>query len=171
MITQTVPFDHRQLRNAFGSFGTGVTVVSAQAAPGRRVGVTANSFSSVSLDPAIVSWNLVTASPSLAVFDAAGRFVINILTVEQLHLSRRFSNAKVIDKFAGVDCHSGLDDQPVLDHCAATFECRTIHRQEVGDHVLFLGAVERYSYRTLAPLLFCQGHYLQGAEIHPGAHP
>jgi 3-hydroxy-9,10-secoandrosta-1,3,5(10)-triene-9,17-dione monooxygenase reductase component len=164
MITQSVPFEPRELRNAFGSFGTGVTVVTARQSFGRQVGVTANSFSSVSLHPPIVSWNLVKTSPSLDVFDAAGRFVINILSVEQLPLSRQFSS-RMVDKFSGVDFHHGLDDQPVLDHCTATIECKTVSRHEVGDHVLFLGEVERFSYRALAPLLFCQGRYLHGHEL------
>jgi flavin reductase (DIM6/NTAB) family NADH-FMN oxidoreductase RutF len=164
MITQTVPCDPRELRNAFGSFGTGVTVVTARQGLGRQVGVTANSFSSVSLHPPIVSWNLVKTSPSLDVFDAAGRFVINILSVEQLALSRQFSSRQ-LDKFAGVDFHHGIEDQPVLDDCAATIECRIVSRHEVGDHVLFLGEVERFSYRALTPLLFCQGRYLRGHEL------
>jgi flavin reductase (DIM6/NTAB) family NADH-FMN oxidoreductase RutF len=169
MITKSSPFEARELRHAFGSFGTGVTVVTSRHADGRKVGVTANSFSSVSLDPPIVLWSLATASPSLDVFDNAGRFVINVLSLAQLGVSRQFSS-KVADRFAGVIHHDGLDGLPVLDGCTATIECRTLQRTVVGDHILFLGQVERYSYHRIAPLLFCQGHYLQGVGLDSHAN-
>ncbi|KRI00196.1 flavin reductase family protein [Curvibacter sp. PAE-UM] len=163
MNTQRTAFDARELRNVFGSFGTGVTVVTSGQAASRRVGVTANSFSSVSLSPPIVSWSLLAASPSLDVFDRAGRFVINILSVDQLPLSRRFASS-VADKFEGVAFTPGLEGLPVLQDCVATIECRTTERLLVGDHVLFLGQVENYTYQRKPSLLFCQGAYVQGAE-------
>ena len=161
MITRQPPFESRDLRNAFASFGTGVTVVTSRGADQRRVGVTANSFSSVSLDPPIVSWNLALHSPNLAAFDHAGRFVINVLALSQLNLSNQFAS-KSTDKFAGVEFDEGLCGLPVLRGCAAVIECRTIERLEVGDHILFLGAVEQYRYQGIEPLLFCQGAYLPG---------
>ena len=164
MNTKSPPaFDKRDLRNALGSFGTGVTVVTSGNKQTRFVGVTANSFSSVSLEPPIVLWSLGSASPSLDIFDATGRFVINILSLQQMDLSKRFSS-NVADKFEGVDLRDGLDGLPVLNECVATFECRTIQRTVVGDHVLFLGQVEKYTYERKPTLLFCQGNYLQGAE-------
>jgi flavin reductase (DIM6/NTAB) family NADH-FMN oxidoreductase RutF len=164
MNTKSPPaFDKRDLRNALGSFGTGVTVVTSGNKQTRFVGVTANSFSSVSLEPPIVLWSLGSASPSLDIFDATGRFVINILSLQQMDLSKRFSS-NVVDKFEGVDLRDGLDGLPVLNECVATFECKTIQRTVVGDHVLFLGQVEKYTYERKPTLLFCQGNYLQGAE-------
>lgn len=164
MNTKPLPaFDKRDLRNALGSFGTGVTVVTSGHKQARFVGVTANSFSSVSLEPPIVLWSLGSASPSLDIFDATGRFVINILSLQQMDLSKRFSS-NVADKFEGVDLRDGLDGLPVLNECVATFECKTIQRTVVGDHVLFLGQVEKYTYERKPTLLFCQGNYLQGAE-------
>ena len=164
MNTKSPPaFDKRDLRNALGSFGTGVTVVTSGNKQTRFVGVTANSFSSVSLEPPIVLWSLGCASPSLDIFDATGRFVINILSLQQMDLSKRFSS-NVVDKFEGVDLRDGLDGLPVLNECVATFECKTIQRTVVGDHVLFLGQVEKYTYERKPTLLFCQGNYLQGAE-------
>jgi len=156
------PFDKRDLRNALGSFGTGVTVVTSGNNQSRLVGVTANSFSSVSLDPPIVLWSLGSASPSLDVFDTSGRFVINILSLQQIDLSKRFSS-NVPDKFEGVDFSEGLEGLPVISNCVATIECKTIQRSVVGDHVLFLGQVEKYTYERKPTLLFCQGNYLQGA--------
>jgi flavin reductase (DIM6/NTAB) family NADH-FMN oxidoreductase RutF len=158
-----ISWDKRDLRTALGSFGTGVTVVTSGNFQSRLVGVTANSFSSVSLEPHIVLWSLVSSSPSLEVFDATGRFVINVLALEQMNLSKQFSKT-LEDKFAGVEYTEGLGDLPVIQNCVATFECKTIQRTVVGDHVLFLGQVENYVYENKTPLLFCQGKYMQVAE-------
>jgi flavin reductase (DIM6/NTAB) family NADH-FMN oxidoreductase RutF len=156
-------WDKRDLRNALGSYGTGVTVVTSGNSKSRLVGVTANSFTSVSLDPPIVLWSLVSTSPSLEVFDQSGRFVINVLALHQIDLSKQFSKT-LSDKFAGVEFKEGLDGLPVIQNCVATFECKTIQRTVVGDHVLFLGQVENYVYESKTPLLFCQGNYVQVAE-------
>ena len=139
-------------------------MVSTLAADGRRVGVTVNSFSSVSLVPPIVAWSLQRQSHSLAAFDGCGRFVINVLALEQLPLSRRFASP-LADKFDGVAHHAGLAGLPLIDGCAASFQCRTVQRHEVGDHVLYLGQVEAYAHRPGAGLLFCQGRYAQGVEL------
>ena len=163
MNTNSSVFDPRDLRNAFGSFATGVTVVTSGHAGARRVGVTANSFSSVSLDPPIVLWSLGTTSPSLEVFDQSERFVINILSLDQVDLSKRFSSSAP-DKFEGVSFTEGLGGLPVLTDCVATLECKTIQRLVVGDHILFLGQVEKYRYERKPTLMFCQGSYVQGAE-------
>jgi flavin reductase (DIM6/NTAB) family NADH-FMN oxidoreductase RutF len=117
----------------------------------------------VSLDPPIVLWSLVSTSPSLEVFDQSGRFVINVLALHQIDLSKQFSKT-LADKFAGVEFKEGLDGLPVIQNCVATFECKTIQRTVVGDHVLFLGQVENYVYESKTPLLFCQGNYVQVAE-------
>ena len=158
-----ISWDKRDLRTALGSFGTGVTVVTSGNAQSRLVGVTANSFSSVSLEPPIVLWSLVSSSPSLEVFDETGRFVINVLALRQMDFSKQFSKT-LTDKFDGVDYIEGLGGLPVIQNCVATFECKTIQRTLVGDHILFLGQVENYVYENKAPLLFCQGNYLQVAE-------
>jgi flavin reductase (DIM6/NTAB) family NADH-FMN oxidoreductase RutF len=164
MNTKQPVFDPRDLRNAFGSFGTGVTVVTSGHAQTRLVGVTANSFSSVSLEPPLVLWSLVKGSPSLDVFDQTERFVINILSLDQVALSKRFSSAAITNKFEGVDYTPGLGGLPVLADCVATLECKTTQRLVVGDHILFLGQVEKYAYQRKPTLLFCQGSYVQGAE-------
>jgi flavin reductase (DIM6/NTAB) family NADH-FMN oxidoreductase RutF len=163
MNTNSSSFDARDFRHALGSFGTGVTVVTTGSRDTRLVGVTANSFSSVSLEPPIVSWSLVKTSPSLEVFDRFQRFVINVLTREQIELSRRFSRPGP-DKFSGLSFMEGLGGLPVFDDSAAVLECQTVERLEVGDHILFLGRVERYSYERKPTLLFCQGQYLSATE-------
>jgi flavin reductase (DIM6/NTAB) family NADH-FMN oxidoreductase RutF len=159
-------FDKKALRSAMGTFGTGVTIVSCTAPIKGHTGLTANSFNTVSLEPAIVLWSLQKTSPSLSAFDECGRFVINVLALDQIELSRRFSSA-IPDKFNGVEYRFGLADLPVLEGCAANFECKTIQRMEVGDHVLFLGQVEAYAHCDRATLLYVQGHYAKAADLTP----
>jgi flavin reductase (DIM6/NTAB) family NADH-FMN oxidoreductase RutF len=153
-------FDPRDLRRAFGRFGTGVTVVTTRCFDGQRVGVTANSFNTVSLEPPIVLWSLAIRSPNLENFRQAGRFVVNVLARSQVELSQRFSRPAP-DKFAGVAHHEGLGGLPVLEGCVAAIECVTLNSHAVGDHVLFLGRVEAYTYADAEPLLFCNGQYLE----------
>jgi 3-hydroxy-9,10-secoandrosta-1,3,5(10)-triene-9,17-dione monooxygenase reductase component len=159
-------FDTADLRRALGCFGTGVTVVSTLNSSGEPVGVTANSFSSVSLDPPIVLWSLRRASPSLAAFDASSRFVVHVLTVQQVELSRRFASP-VSNRFAGITHHPGLGGLPLLEGCSAVFQCLTEQRLEVGDHILFLGRVQAYDHRPGPTLLYCQGQYTQGLDLEP----
>lgn len=162
--------DTLDLRRAFSRFGTGVTVVTTRTPEGQRLGVTASSFNTVSLAPPIVLWSLAERSPSLAGFRAAGRFVVNVLALEQLALAQRFARpapAQASDKFVGVECRAGLHGQPVLAGCAASIECRIVGDQTVGDHVLFLGAVERYADVAAAPLLFCSGQFQRGVNLMP----
>jgi flavin reductase (DIM6/NTAB) family NADH-FMN oxidoreductase RutF len=166
-MTSTNPasaIDRKDLRQAFGRFGTGVTVITTRAPDGARIGVTANSFNTVSLDPPIVLWSLSIMSPSLELFRSAGQFVVNVLTLEQIDLSWRFSRPAE-DKFAGVKFTEGLGGVPVLAGCAATIECTVLNEHVVGDHVLFLGQVERYAYEHAAPLLFFNGKYIQGVDL------
>lgn len=162
--------DTLDLRRAFSRFGTGVTVVTTRTPDGRRLGVTANSFNTVSLAPPIVLWSLAEHSPSLAGFRSAGRFVVNVLALGQLALAQRFARpapGQARDKFDGVDSREGLHGQPVLADCAASIECRIVGDQHVGDHVLFLGEVERYAHAAAAPLLFCNGQFQQGVRLAP----
>ena len=164
------PADALDLRRAFGRFGTGVTVITTRTPAGQRLGVTANSFNAVSLTPPIVLWSLAKRSPSLAGFRAAGRFVVNVLALDQLELAQRFARpapALAHDKFDGVDWRAGLHGLPVLGGCAARRECRIVGDQPGGDHVLFLGAVERYAHAAAAPLLFCNGQFQQGVNLAP----
>ena len=151
-------FDRRDLRKAFSSFGTGVTIVTTKTHDNRLVGLTVNSFSSVSLEPAIVLWSLQKSSPNLEAFETGERFVINVLSQDQLDHSRRFASP-IPNKFDGVAYRFGIEGLPVLDDCAAAFECRKLQSLEVGDHVLYLGQVEAYEYQHQAPLLFVQGDY------------
>jgi flavin reductase (DIM6/NTAB) family NADH-FMN oxidoreductase RutF len=157
-------FDSRELRNVLGSFGTGVTVVTTLSNSGERIGLTANSFSSVSLDPPIVLWSLGKQSRNLPVFQESGRFVINVLGADQLHLSNQFAKP-ADDRFAGVEHSVGVGGLPVIHGCAANIECETLSAQEVGDHILFLGKIVRYSHMKKDTLLFCNGAYAKATEV------
>lgn len=150
--------DARQLRNALGRFATGVTVVTTRTPRGKLEGLTANSFSALSLDPPLVLWSLRQGAPSLESFLRAGRFTINVLAAEQWELSRRFATPRP-DKFEEVGFSSGLGGCPVLTGSLATFECETQNTVEGGDHLIFLGRVLRTMYREGEPLLFSGGRY------------
>jgi flavin reductase (DIM6/NTAB) family NADH-FMN oxidoreductase RutF len=156
--TSDTAIDPRHLRSALGSFATGVTIVTAQAATGRPVGLTCNSFASVSLNPPLVLWSLVTHSPNLAVFQEASHFTVNVLAATQGDLAMQFARSGD-DKFAGVDWSPGHGGAPVLAGCVANFQCRSVDRYYGGDHIIFLGAVEAYASIADAPLLFSRGKF------------
>ena len=152
------PFDVRELRKALGQFGTGVTVVATRSVDGSLVGLTANSFGALSLDPPLITWALRTSSSSLAVFDAAERFVVNVLAEAQVDVSRRFASSEP-NKFEGVAHAQSQHGLPLIHGATAWFECRTVSRQVAGDHCLFIAGVERFTSSDAAPLLFHAGGY------------
>ena len=160
-------FDVRDLRRALGQYATGVTVVTTTDSAGERFGMTANSFTSVSLDPPLVLWAAGRDSPSLAAFEASERFAVNVLASDQHHLSRQFSTSGS-DKFDGVRLLPG--DPPLLEGTVARFVCRRLPgdrgRVEAGDHVLFLGEIESYDAAGGEPLVFHSGFY-RLATKHP----
>lgn len=157
--------DQRQaLRSAFGRFATGVTIVTCLDAEGRSVGLTANSFSALSLDPPMALWSLRLNSVSLAAFAASEYFAVNVLSEAQVDLSRRFASS-VSDKFAQGGWSPGLGQAPVLAGAAAVFKCALKQQQDVGDHRLFIGEVHRHSESSTSPLLFRGGHYHLLGEV------
>ncbi len=151
-------FDPRLLRDALGSFATGVTIITAAGDNGLRVGLTANSFSSVSLNPALVSWSLASHAPSMPVFQNCSHFSIHVLKRDQEELAIRFSQSRD-DKFDGVNVKEGLGGAPVLAECLASFQCRNAYRHAGGDHIIFLGAVEKFEVDGGAPLIFHRGKF------------
>jgi flavin reductase (DIM6/NTAB) family NADH-FMN oxidoreductase RutF len=152
------PFDQRDYRSALGQFATGVTVVSARAKDGRKIGLTVNSFTSVSLEPPLVLWSLSRQATDFAEFRAASHFVVNVLAADQYHLSRQFS-ATDADKFADVECTEGPGGCPLLHGATAHFVCRKAGEFDGGDHVIVLGEVEEYKWRGGEPLVFHSGRY------------
>lgn len=154
-------FDAREFRNALGTFPTGVAIITTLDAHGSPVGLTCNSFSSVSLEPPLVSWSLRKASKSLQAFQAAPAFTINILAGDQDALSARFASSKVADKFGGVEWRAGHGGTPVLAGCLASFECATFAVHDAGDHLIFIGQVQRFDHgRPEDPLVFYKGAYV-----------
>ncbi|MDE2377296.1 flavin reductase family protein [Bradyrhizobium sp.] len=152
------PIDPRDFRNALGTYATGVTVITAAAPDGKPYGLTCNSFASVSLNPPLVLWSLVVYSSSLTVFQNASHFAVNVLGASQQALANKFAKSSD-EKFAGVVWSPGLGNAPILADSVANFQCRSVNRYYGGDHVIFLGAVEAYSYNRKEPLLFAQGAY------------
>lgn len=148
----------RALRRALGAFPTGVTVVTARPAAGRPVGVTINSFSSVSLEPPLVLWCLAQTAPSRPSFLGASHFAIHVLAQDQEPMSRRFS-APLADRFDGLSLAVGLGGAPLLDGVAACFECALRETYPVGDHSVFIGEIERYTHAERPPLVFCGSAY------------
>lgn len=156
--------DSRHLRTALGRFTTGVTIVTCADEEGRFVGLTANSFNSLSLEPPLVLWSLRQTSPSLGAFLAAPRFAVNVLAEAQVDLSRRFASP-VADRFAEGAWALGDHGAPVLAGCAAVFECERVGEQAAGDHRLFIGRVLACTESALPPLVFQGGHYHLLGEV------
>jgi len=154
----TKRFDRRDYRNALGQFATGVTVISARAKNGRRIGLTVNSFTSVSLDPPLVLWCLSRQATDFAALNAASGFAVSVLSARQHHLSRHFATT-LADKFTDVDCEDAPDGNPLLKGATAHFVCRVAQRFDSGDHVIIVGEVEEYHWNGGEPLVFHAGRY------------
>lgn len=156
--------DARAFRRCLGQFATGVTVITT-ACGDTEVGVTANSFSSLSLDPPLVLWSIARTSRSYAAFEKSKHFAINILSTDQIDISQRFSSSET-DKFAGIDWEPGVTQSPVLSGAAAVLECSTETIYDGGDHIILIGRVLRYARFGGKVLLYAQGQY-GIAEDHP----
>lgn len=149
------PDDTRALRDAMGQFATGVTVITAMTDAG-PVGMTANSFASVSLDPALVLWSIDKNSNRYDVFSVAERYVINVLSQEQAALAMTFAK----DGQAFTDDNSEIvDGVPQLRGALASFDCALHERHEGGDHVILVGRVLNLTLGSGAPLVFHQGTF------------
>jgi 3-hydroxy-9,10-secoandrosta-1,3,5(10)-triene-9,17-dione monooxygenase reductase component len=157
-MTSIPPDQIRSFRNALGAFATGVTVVTTRSAEGHDIGLTANSFNSVSLDPPLVLWSLSKASRALPIFAGSQYFTIHVLAADQEAISARFSRMST-DKFAGLDVERGLGDTPMLREFSARFQCRTAFQYEGGDHTIFVGQVEAFDHTERKPLVFHAGQY------------
>ncbi|TMH02692.1 MAG: flavin reductase family protein [Betaproteobacteria bacterium] len=168
-MTDTCTVDPREFRNALGAFTTGVTIVTTCDAAGRDVGLTVNSFNSVSLEPPLVLWSLARSSASLAAFVEAEYFAVHILGARQEALSNLFAR-RGADKFAGIELERGQGGVPLLDGCAARFECRTAYRHEGGDHEIFVGEVLNFEHFDRPPLVFQKGGYAVAVKT-PAAKP
>ncbi len=152
-------FTRPEFRAALGMFATGVTIVTARTASGVLVGLTANSFNSVSMEPPLVLWSLGRSAGSMPAFSTGSHYAINILAADQKELAERFASKRE-DRWNGVDFTQGACGAPLLAGAAATFECFNRSRYEEGDHVIFVGEVERCAHQSgVAPLLYHGGKF------------
>jgi len=151
--------DKFDLRRAFGSFATGVTIVTTIDAQGKPSGFTANSFSSVSLEPPLVLVSIAKSAFSLSTFTECKGFAINILGENQRALSNLFASQGA-DKFSDLQWQPGSTGAPLINAVVAWFDCENFQQVDAGDHVILIGKVLDYSYNTDAPLGFCRGAYV-----------
>ena len=150
--------DPRELREALGCFATGITIVTTRDAKGNDVGLTANSFNSVSLSPPMVLWSLAKTAHSRPAFAAAEHFAVHILALDQEPLSNLFAKGGA-DKFSERQMTRGSGGVPLLEGCAARFQCRTAFRYEGGDHEIYVGEVIEFEHFDRPPLVFHRGRY------------
>ena len=156
-------FDAKDFRQALGMFATGVTIVTTRAADGSPVGVTANSFNSVSLNPPLVLWSLAKNARSLDAFKNGAHWNVHILSHEQEALSNLFARAGE-DKFGQQSLDTGVTNAPLLTACSARFQCKTMFQYEGGDHIIFVGEVLAYDRSERPPLLYVTGQYALAAQ-------
>lgn len=152
----------RDLRNALGLFGTGVTIVTT-AIEGKPIGITVNSFTSVSLDPALVLWAPAKASLRFATFESASHFAIHVLEHSQTDLASLF--ARSAEDFSTCDWHWNEHGVPVIEKAVARFECERLSSHDGGDHAIVVGRVLRAINFGGDPLMFVSGEFgrFQGA--------
>lgn len=153
-------FLKQDLREAMGCFATGITVVTTRGPKGELVGITANSFSSVSLDPALVLFSLDRRIYSLSTILSTDRFAIHVLGREQKHISNQFASS-MTDKWSGIDYEISEHGCPVLLEALAVFECKTEHTYDGGDHIIFVGRILKMKASSQGePLIYFRGKYL-----------
>lgn len=161
-MTSVIAIDSRQFRSALGTFATGITIVTTRDSSGTDVGLTVNSFNSVSLDPPMVLWSLAKKSQTRQAFMEAGHFAVHILAADQSELATRF--ASPIDRFSGLPLERGEKGIPLLGGCAARFQCKTVSRYEGGDHDILVGEVSSYEHFDRPALVFQSGRYAVALE-------
>lgn len=157
-VSKDSAIDGGALRQVLGNFATGVTVITTLGDGNAPVGMTANSFSSVSLDPPLILWSIGLKAPSLGAFRGHTAFAINIMCADSEDLAMNFARPSD-DKFAGINWHAGLDGVPVLDDALAVIQCRVENRIAGGDHEIYLGRVHEFHSTEKAPLLFHKGKF------------
>lgn len=153
----------RELRDAFGSFMTGVTVVTTCKDDGTPLGFTANSFASVSLDPALLLVSIAKTSSNYDNFADASHFAINILAEEQKDVSNTFARPSD-DRFASLAWSTSEQQNPLIDGVSAWFDCTTYQVVDAGDHAVLIGKVENFASAGFAGLGYYRGAYFTPAK-------
>lgn len=152
------PDARRKFRDALGHFATGVTVMTTVTPAGENVGMTANSFNSLSLDPPLILWSLAKTATGYPYFQVGDPFAVNMISIDQEAVARQLARSSG-DKFEGVKYHRGLDRVPLLVDCIAHLECLVDARHPGGDHEIIVGRVRRIFDIGRAPLLFHRGAF------------
>lgn len=160
-VVDKVAFDSARYKKALAKFPTGVAVVTSKGPNGRAIGLTVNSFASVSLSPALVMWSLRKESSLFQDFSVATHFIVNVLAAGQEALATQFA-ARTADRFSGVPCRIAAGGCVALIGVAATFECEVVSKQMVGDHLLLTGEVDQFDSFDKQPLI------LQSGRMHAG---
>ncbi|MES2934234.1 MAG: flavin reductase family protein [Pseudomonadota bacterium] len=155
----TREFDTEQFRTALSQFATGVTIITTRLADGSYWGLTASSFNSVSLEPPLVLWSLANRASSLPIFSGNSHYVINVLAAHQSALAERFAR-RIENRFEGIDYTLSHTGQPILSGVSAWFECHNRSRYPEGDHVIFVGEVERCDTKPQDALVFHGGRFM-----------
>lgn len=150
--------DAQALRQCLGKFATGVTVVTCADANGNPNGITANSFSAVSLEPPLVLWNIAKVSNSLDAYLSAKYFAVNVLTADQRNLAAHFAKSDHT-RFDNVEYTTSANGVPLLPDTLATFNCRTHEIHDCGDHYVIIGEVNSFKSAEREPLLFFGSAY------------
>ncbi|MEZ5647632.1 MAG: flavin reductase [Alphaproteobacteria bacterium] len=158
-------FDTLGFRSALSRFATGVTIISVQPDDGPPLGLTVNSFNSVSLDPPLVLWSLNRQAQSLPIFGQAGHFGISVLAADQIDLSRRFASS-LENRFENIAVFTGTTGAPLIQGSIAWFDCKSRYYYEGGDHLIFVGEVLSFGFSDQPALLYEGGKY-KVAELHP----
>jgi flavin reductase (DIM6/NTAB) family NADH-FMN oxidoreductase RutF len=153
--------DPDSFRSVLGRFSSGITVITALDSDGRDVGMTVSAFCSVSLHPPLVQACVDRAASMFDALQVAERFGVNVLAAEQEALSRRFADIDASHRFDGLGYARGESGVVLLDDALAHIECKVVHRYDVGDHMMFVGEVERAAARDAKPLLYYRGGYAQ----------
>src|SRR6516225_11435236 len=161
---QAARINTRELRDAFGAFMTGVTIVTTASDDGKPLGFTANSFSSVSLDPALLLVSIAKTSSNYQTFCTTGHFAINILAEGQKDLSNTFARPSD-DRFANLSWHLSENRNPLIDDVSAWFDCTTHAVIDAGDHALIVGRVEAFHSAGFAGLGYYRGGYFTPAKV------
>ncbi|MFN0038077.1 MAG: flavin reductase family protein [Burkholderiales bacterium] len=158
------PVDPTLLRRDLGSFVTGVTIVTTRTTAGEPVGLTVNSFNTVSLVPPLVLWSLSLRAASYDAFAQASHFAVNVLAADQRALSDRFAKTGG-EKFNGLAWREGIAGLPILEGTAASFQCRHSARHPGGDHIIFIGEVLAHESSGRPPLVYARGRYAEAREV------
>lgn len=151
-------FTQQEFRNALGGFATGITVITTLGKNGQKVGMTANSFNSVSLTPPLILWSIGKNTNCFEDFMAAEAFAVHVLAEDQQDLSNLFATTG-IDRFADLECNEGLSGVPILPHYSVCFQCKMAKQYDGGDHIIMTGEVVQFDDNGLQPLVFYRGNY------------